>query len=107
MTLEGSCLCGAVRFEVDADPIAQAICHCTDCQHEGGSFSASGVFPPGSLKYTKGEPTKYNQPGASGKNVEHNFCGKCGSTLVILQESMVAVPRKGSELMRTGRCYHC
>jgi hypothetical protein len=82
-------MCGEVKFEVDGEPVAQAICHCTDCQHEGGSFSASGVFPPGSLKYTAGKPARYDQKGISGKNVEHYFCGKCGSTLVILQEVLV------------------
>ena len=70
----------------------QAICHCTDCQHEGGSFSDSAVFPPDTLKYTAGQPTKYDQKGASGKNVEHYFCGKCGSTLVIMQEVLVRHP---------------
>ena len=89
MPYKGSCLCGAVKFECDAEPVLMAICHCTDCQHEGGSFSDSAVFPPGSLKYTEGEPAQYNQSGASGKNVEHYFCGKCGSTLVIMQEVLV------------------
>ena len=89
MVYKGSCLCGDIKFEVDAEPVIQAICHCTDCQHEGGSFSDSAVFPPGSLKFISGETTKYNQPGASGKNVEHNFCGRCGSTLIIMQEVLV------------------
>ena len=90
MTHKGSCLCGAVKFELSAEPVLTAICHCTDCQHEGGSFSDSAVFPPDTLKYTAGEPTKYEKPGASGKNVEHYFCGKCGSTLVIMQEVLVS-----------------
>jgi hypothetical protein len=94
MSYKGSCLCGAVKFELNAEPIMTAICHCTDCQHEGGSFSDSAVFPPGSLKYTEGKPTQYNQTGFSGKNVEHNFCGKCGSTLVIMQEVLVFSPKK-------------
>ena len=92
MSYKGSCLCGAVKFECNAEPVLMAICHCTDCQHEGGSFSDSAVFPAGTLKYTEGEPKKYNQAGASGKNVEHNFCGTCGSTLVIMQEVLVMPP---------------
>jgi hypothetical protein len=84
-------MCGEVKFEVNAEPATMAICHCTDCQHEGGSFSDSVIFPPGTLKYTAGQPTKYNQLGASGKNVEHYFCGKCGSTLVIMQEILVSL----------------
>jgi hypothetical protein len=89
MVYNGSCLCGAVKFEVNAEPVLTAICHCTDCQHEGGAFTASAVFPPGTLKYTGGTPSRYDQAGASGKNVEHYFCGKCGTPLVIMQEILV------------------
>ena len=89
MVLNGSCLCGAVQFEVTADPVLTAICHCTDCQHEGGSYSTDAVFPPGSLKYTAGEPTRFDHPGASGKMVSSYFCGKCGSTLVVMQQVLV------------------
>jgi len=95
MVYKGSCMCGDVKFELDAEPALTAICHCTDCQHEGGSFSDSAVFPPGSLKYTAGTPAKYDQAGASGKNVEHYFCGRCGSTLVIIQEVLVRYPCHG------------
>jgi len=70
--------------------VVMAICHCTDCQHEGGSYSDSAVFPPNSLKYTSGETTKFHKPADSGKDVEHNFCGRCGSTLIINQESLVS-----------------
>lgn len=89
MVLKASCLCGSVKFELNADPVMSAICHCTDCQHEGGSFSTDAVFPADSLTYTAGKPTKYEHRGASGKLVTSNFCGKCGSTLVVMQEVMV------------------
>lgn len=92
MVLHGSCLCGAVKFELSHDPVMTAICHCTDCQHEGGSYSTDAVFPPGSLKYTSETPTKFDHPGASGKNVSSYFCGKCGSTLVVMQEVLVHPP---------------
>jgi hypothetical protein len=83
-------MCGDVQFQVNADkPEMMAICHCTDCQHEGGSYSSDAVFPAGSLKYTKGQPKIYNQAGASGKNVEHIFCGRCGSQLGATQEVLV------------------
>ena len=32
MKLHGSCHCGAVTFEAEADPEKASICHCTDCQ---------------------------------------------------------------------------
>ena len=32
--ITGRCLCGAVTYSVDADPVIQAACHCTDCQRQ-------------------------------------------------------------------------
>ena len=90
MVLNGSCLCGEVRFEINTDtPILQAICHCSDCQHEGGAYAADAVFPADAIKYTHGTPAKYDQAGTSGKNVSHYFCGKCGSSLAAVQEVLV------------------
>jgi hypothetical protein len=28
----GGCMCGAIRYECNADPIAKAYCYCRDCQ---------------------------------------------------------------------------
>jgi hypothetical protein len=90
MVLKGSCLCGDVQFQVDADkPLLEAICHCTDCQHEGGSYAADAVFPEDKVVFTKGTPAKYEKPGASGKLVTHFFCGRCGSSLAAQQEVLV------------------
>src|SRR6476661_1999939 len=34
----GGCLCGAVRYSVDAEPLPgrQLLCHCVDCQKQTG-----------------------------------------------------------------------
>ena len=32
MKIHGSCTCGFITFEAEADPEKVAICHCTDCQ---------------------------------------------------------------------------
>ncbi len=30
--IRGGCLCGAVRYSTDAEPLLTAVCHCKNCQ---------------------------------------------------------------------------
>ena len=36
-TIEGGCLCGAVRYRSDAQPLMQVVCHCETCRKNSGS----------------------------------------------------------------------
>ncbi|KAE8150337.1 Mss4-like protein [Aspergillus avenaceus] len=82
MTLTGSCLCGAIAYAAESEPLLTCLCHCVDCQKWTGSAYTSNVVVPGdSFKVTKGDPTFYDVTGASGKNNRHFFCSKCGSSL--------------------------
>ena len=82
MDLSGNCLCGAIRFECDCDPIASYLCHCTDCQHAtGGAFSACVLVPVAALRVTRGSPIRFERTADSGNSVVREFCGSCGSAL--------------------------
>lgn len=85
--IEGGCLCGAVRYETEADPVHTAICHCRNCQKQSGSALSIIVgFPAGSLT-TRGESlTAYKDTGVSGKPVLRYFCNLCGSPLITRAE---------------------
>ncbi len=49
--LDGSCLCGAVTYGCDAEPVATAVCHCTECQKQtGSSFSVLVAVPRDALE---------------------------------------------------------
>src|SRR5665213_1843471 len=79
---QGGCRCGAVRYEVSAEPIAVMDCHCRDCQYaSGGSHTTAVVVPGGSFKLTKGTPKRFTVTGDTGKEVTRSFCGDCGSPL--------------------------
>jgi hypothetical protein len=81
MALSGACLCGAIRYESDADPIAAYLCHCTDCQHaSGGPYTACTLVAKDALRIA-GEPARFEHPGGSGEIVCREFCSTCGSQL--------------------------
>ena len=55
-SIQGGCLCGAVRFELTAAPTSAGYCHCTRCQRRTGTgFSASAFIDPASLRWLQGE----------------------------------------------------
>ncbi len=37
MNIDGTCLCGQIKFEANVDPETTTICHCTDCQINSGT----------------------------------------------------------------------
>lgn len=86
--MTGGCLCGAVRYEVNAEPAMQVVCHCTHCQKQSGSaFSTIIGVPESAVKVTQGTPKSFIDHGESGQKVERQFCADCGSPLF----SIVAV----------------
>ncbi|HEY5338729.1 MAG TPA: GFA family protein [Rhizomicrobium sp.] len=79
---QGGCRCGAVRYEVSAEPIAVMDCHCRDCQYaSGGSHTTAVVVPAAAFKITKGAPKRFVVAGDSGRDIARGFCDNCGSPL--------------------------
>ena len=76
---EGGCLCGAVRFRVEGEPLFAGACFCRDCQYTSGGAEAYGLaYPAGALKVTAGETRRYFCKGDSGAEVRREFCPDCG-----------------------------
>ena len=97
--LEGGCLCGAVRYEVDAEIRELRACHCKDCQKASGTnWSVNAVLPAAALKILRGTPRRYDATAASGRTLHRFFCGDCGSPLFSRREStpQVIVLRAGT-----------
>ena len=82
LPFSGGCACGAIRYECSAEPLVGSNCHCRECQRASGSaFSANLIVPAAAFTVTRGEPTFYRVPGASGQLVSRGFCSACGSPL--------------------------
>jgi hypothetical protein len=82
MRIDGSCACGFIAIEGEADPENVSICHCTDCQTGTGSAFRVSVLVPGTSFKMTGTPTSYLKTTAdSGKPRIQAFCPRCGSPI--------------------------
>jgi hypothetical protein len=81
-TIRGSCLCGAVKYEV-APPFKLMVhCHCSRCRKGTGTGHATNIIvDPGQLRWLSGETAirRFDLPGA--KSFAKWFCGNCGCPL--------------------------
>lgn len=75
---KGSCLCGAVRFEVEGALHPPDACHCRQCRKQSGHFFASTDVPRASLTVEGAEGLAWFR---SSERVQRGFCRTCGSTL--------------------------
>ena len=78
--LKGSCLCGAVRFEITQPLLAFRYCACTRCRKaSGAAHAANMVVPQSQVKWLAGESLvkRFDLPGA--KRFAVCFCTQCGT----------------------------
>lgn len=85
---EGRCLCGAVRYEVLAQPARVTFCHCRFCQRSTGSaYLVEPVFAQQDFRVTSGTAKTYEHISeGSGKKVYIHFCAECGTKLYLTFE---------------------
>ncbi|MFM2479895.1 GFA family protein [Celerinatantimonas sp. YJH-8] len=78
VTLQGGCLCGAIRYAIDAILIDAGFCHCKLCQRASGAPAVAWLtIPFTGFSYTQGEIGVY----ASSANYQREFCSHCGTPL--------------------------
>lgn len=84
----GGCLCGAVRYELKAEPVVTAVCHCTHCQRQSGGVFSTNLGVPEAAYVQTGETKVFTDTGDSGKAVWRHFCPNCGSPILSKVEAM-------------------
>jgi hypothetical protein len=80
---EGGCLCGAVRYKVEGEPLRAHVCHCTYCQRRTGSaFAMVGVFDEKHVSMSGLPVSSYEyRSDESGRRLWFQFCPRCGTTV--------------------------
>ncbi len=75
---KGSCLCGTVRFELDAALGPPDACHCVQCRKQSGHYFASTNVPKAALLISGQDHLTWYD---SSEKVRRGFCSICGSSL--------------------------
>jgi hypothetical protein len=75
----GGCLCGALRYEAEGEPLYTGLCYCTDCQKASGSgFVPFMGFARSAVRFS-GPTRKFTSKAARGREAVRNSCPVCGS----------------------------
>jgi hypothetical protein len=79
--LTGSCLCGAIAYQADAELTRIVHCHCRTCRKtHGAAFSSVTAVPREAFHWTRGSELLGAFESSSGKF--RRFCTRCGSHLM-------------------------
>ena len=77
-SINGGCLCGAVRYTATKKPIVTRACWCRLCQTlASGSATINLAFPSSAVTIT-GELQDYPGISDSGNKMHRRFCRSCG-----------------------------
>ena len=84
-TFPGNCLCGPIRFVINAPTKWCAHCHCTMCQQTHGAAIVTWVgVPEDQLTITAGENALRWY--ASSEDSRRGFCPRCSNSLFFRSE---------------------
>lgn len=80
MTHTGSCLCGAVRFEIRGGLAPIQLCHCGQCRKaQGSAFAANIPVAAEDFRLVRGDEALRAYESSPGK--QRVFCATCGSPI--------------------------
>ena len=80
--LMGSCLCGAVKYEVAGEAKRFYHCHCSRCRKATGAAHASNLFlQPAALNWLSGQEQVRAFKVPQAVRFTNQFCGICGARL--------------------------
>lgn len=95
MSVQGGCLCGAVRYQLADKPTETGACHCSMCRKfSGGVYLAVHVQPGGATFEGEENLSVFK----SSDWADRGFCKTCGSSLFY----RVIMPGPGAGIMHIG-----
>ena len=94
-TFLGSCLCGAVQYEISGEPTKFYHCHCKRCRKATGTGHASNLLiKPGSIKWLKGEELIKGYKVPEAIRFTNRFCSVCGGRVprYVKETDFIVIP---------------
>lgn len=89
---KGSCLCGAVKYEITGALGPIIYCHCSRCRKATGSaFAAVSPVATTDFRIAKGQESLRSYSTDAG--IHRVFCGKCGSPIISKRDSAPDIVR--------------
>jgi hypothetical protein len=77
----GACLCGAVRYSLNARPLGINACHCIDCQKMTGATNLLMLLAHAAGFSHDGTTARFRKRADSGREIDIVRCEKCGVRL--------------------------
>lgn len=84
-THTGSCLCGAVRFEITGAFEHFFLCHCSRCRKGSGSAHGANLFAANAAITWRAGEDKVTSFALVGTRHARSFCATCGAALPSVQ----------------------
>ncbi len=90
--ITGSCLCGGVTFQINAELEPIQVCHCRQCRKaQGGPFATNTPVSTANFELMSGADLLSDYESSPGK--KRVFCSVCGSPIYSHRESLPGVIR--------------
>jgi hypothetical protein len=78
----GGCLCGAVRYALEARPLAVNACHCNDCKKLSGATNLLMLLAhSAAFRHESGAVERFRKHADSGRQIDIVRCAICGVRL--------------------------
>lgn len=79
----GGCACGAIRYQVGAEPAQMGDCQCRQCQRDSGTGHGSHLTFVGAPVTISGEAGTWSALGEYGTRKRRAFCRTCGAPVYL------------------------
>lgn len=90
--IEGSCLCGEIRYEYDGEIEEISICHCSQCRKaQGSAFAANSPIAAARFRLLAG--AELLREYRSSPDKLRAFCANCGSPIYSARDDRPGVKR--------------
>src|SRR5512139_4110451 len=77
MIMTGGCVCGALRYRAEGEPLVQGLCHCRNCQRVSGGGHVGFVCFAEDAVTVEGATRSHSLTGGSGRPATRYACRSC------------------------------